>query len=122
MKNQTNVVIFGILLAFFSVAFSTNVSNRFYSSETKIKKSESDSVQVSGPVFYTGINFKGFKYKIKRFIVIPEQNFEYAVLNKKQNFFETYYEGKPFTEGMSDFVYMNLGYEIAKINEHAYEE
>ena len=114
-KNMKQIIILlSILLPFFSNAIST-----YYPVKNDTSKSNRDTI-VPGPVFYTGINFDDFKYKIKRFVTVPEIKYDYAELSEKHNFFEPYYSGEPFTEGMTNFVYVNEAYRISKIDEKKY--
>jgi len=77
-------------------------------------------IELPGPKFNTIVNHNSYNLKIKRFITISENQKNNIVLNKKQNFFEPYYSGKPFASGMKDFVYINEGNRISNISPEKY--
>ncbi len=114
-----------LILLLVLLNFSVNVKAEIYTpvvnaDDTSKVKTDSLNNELPGPVFYTGINFDKFKFKIKRFITIPEYSFKNAIITSKQNYFEPYYEGEPFNSGMNNFVYINEGDRISKMPKDEY--
>jgi len=119
-KNIINLILLIVLISFSTKINAENFNPVINLEDTSKTKIDSLNNELPGPVFYTGINFNKFKFKIKRFITIPENKYNNAVITTKQNYFEPYYEGKPFTSGMNNFVYINQGNDISKISKELY--
>ncbi len=112
--------LFKTILLFSIFTFSTLQS--IASDTNKVVTNTNDTViELPGPYFNTLANNVSYKLKIKRFIVVPENLNDEFSINKKLNFFEPYYNGQPFSSGMGNFVYINVGQDIANINPDKFE-
>lgn len=119
-KHKINLVLLIVFLSFCTKLKAEVFNPTVNIDDTSKVKIDTLNNELPGPVFYTGINFDKYKFKIKPFITIPEISYDDAVITNKQNYFEPYYEGIPFSSGMNNFVYVNEANRISKISKDKY--
>ena len=119
-KHKINLVLLIVFLSFCTKLKAEVFNPTVNIDDTSKVKIDTLDNELPGPVFYTGINFDKYKFKIKPFITIPEISYDNAVITSKQNYFEPYYDGIPFSSGMNNFVYVNEANRISKISKDKY--
>ena len=119
-KHKLILIILVVLISFSNKIKAEIFNPTINLDDTSKAKIDTLNNELSGPIFYTGINFNQYKFKIKRFITIPEISYKNAVVTSKQSYFEPYYQGTPFSSGMNNFVYVNEGNRISKISVDEY--